>query len=102
MSVINKMKHQELVNTLLDLKLAVDEMKKHSNDAILIWHKNEVEDWLNFLKNHNDIEELHSLEEEVSKRFLEKYEAIIEPDELNNLRLNTFKKFITQLNDFLH
>lgn len=102
MSLIDVRKHQELINTLVELKMIVADMKNQCSQAIIIWHMNEIEDWLSFLKNHTDIEELQSLEKEVCKRYVEKYEALIEPENINSTRLNVYKRFINQLNDFLH
>ena len=102
MGFLDVKKHQELINTLEELEMIVADMKKKCSQAIIFWHMNEIKDWLCFLKNHSDIEELQSLEKEVCKRYVEKYEALIEPENLNSTRLTVYKTFISQLNDYLH
>lgn len=101
MSLITQQSHKELINTLNELITIIEEMRKVSSEQILIWHKEEVNDWLDFLEKHTDKEELRSLEIEVGDRFFYKYDVRIEPINLDNQRLNVFEKFINQLNNAL-
>lgn len=94
--------HNELIHILRVLKKQVEEMLKFSSDILLIWQKNEITDWLNFIIEHADIEELKSLEKEVNKKFFGKYNVRIEPSNLDNVRLETFEKFIRRLHEILH
>lgn len=89
----------QLELTLTELKGAVDAIKKVSNDSILIWHLREVEDWINYLKNQTDIEEMHSLKSEIYERFYTKYNVRIEPKSLDEKRLTIFEKLLGQLNE---
>lgn len=54
------------------LKTLVEDLLKISSDPLLVWHNNEADDWLDFLMNHTDVEELQSLEKEVNNRFFHK------------------------------
>jgi hypothetical protein len=84
MSLITQQSHKELIFTLNELKNIIDEMAKVSSEQILIWHKEEVNDWLDFLEKHTDKEELLSLEVEVGDRFFYKYNVRIDPINLDN------------------
>lgn len=101
MSLITQQSHNELIFTLNELKNIIDEMRKVSSEQILTWHKEEVDDWLDFLEKHTDKEELRSLEVEVGNRFFYKYNVRIEPVNLDNQRLNIFEQFMKQLNNAL-
>lgn len=101
MSLITQQSHNELIFTLSELKNVIDEMRKVSSEQILTWHKEEVDDWLDFLEKHTDKEELRSLEVEVGNRFFYKYNVRIEPVKLDNKRLNIFEQFMKQLNNAL-
>lgn len=94
--------HNELIHILRVLKKQVEEMLKFSSDILLIWQKNEIIDWLNFIVEHTDIEELKSLEKEVNKMFFEKFNVRIESSNLDNVRLETFEQFICRLHEILH
>lgn len=101
MSLITQQYHKELISTLNELKTIIEQMRKVSSEQILIWHKEEVNDWLDFLEKHTDKEELRSLEVEVGDRFFYKYNVRIEPVNLDKQRLNVFQKFINQINNAL-
>lgn len=101
MSLITQQCHKELITTLNELKTIIEEMRKFSSEQMLNWHKEEVNDWLDFLEKHTDKEELRSLEVEVGDRFFYKYNVRIEPINLDKQRLNVFQKFINQLNNAL-
>jgi hypothetical protein len=101
-NILSTKEHSELTNTLELLKKHVEEMLKVSSDSLLIWHKNEINDWLNFLMEHRDVEELQSLEKEVNDRFFHKYNVRIEPRNLDNERLETFEKLIRKFYVILH
>lgn len=101
MNLITQQSHNELILTLNKLKNIIDEMRKVSSEQILTWHKEEVDDWLDFLEKHTDEEELRSLEVEVGNRFFYKYNVRIEPVNLDNQRLNIFEQFMKQLNNSL-
>ncbi len=100
--LIGTQKHNELISTLKLLKKCVEEMKEISSDPLLVWHKNEVDDWLQFLVAHTDIEELQSLEQEIANRFFRKYNVRIEPKNLDNVRLETFERLLHQFHIALH
>lgn len=101
MSVITRNEHAELIGTLKELEKIVEEMKSKSSEQILTWHKEEVNDWLDFLEKHTDKEELRSLEVKVGDRFFYRYNVRIEPVNLDKRRLDLFQEFIAQLNNAL-
>lgn len=95
-------KNQEkLISTLKKLHGTLLKMREVSEDELLIWHTNEVEDWLIYLSNHKDIEELRSLKSEVFNRFYNKYNVGIQPQSLDKSRLEIFERFLNQLSDLL-
>lgn len=98
MSEITLQQHKDLISSLKELKSIIKDMENQSTDILLVWHKNEVNDWLNFLENHTDKEELKSLEVEIGDRFFQKYNVRIEPALLDKHRLTVFQKLIEQLN----
>ncbi|MEK4509234.1 hypothetical protein [Paenibacillus sp. FSL K6-2524] len=97
-----KEKHQELISSLEELREIVDKMNEISNDGMLIWQKNEIIDWVSYLKEHTDVEELQSLEKEINDRFFFKYNVRIEPRDSDIVRLKTFEKVIHQFHSALH
>jgi len=88
MSSITQQSHKELICTLNELINIIDEMRKVNSEQLLTWHKEEVNDWFDFLVKHTDKEELHSLEMEVGDRFYYAYDVLIEPKNLDNQRSN--------------
>lgn len=101
MSLITQEKHEKLIKILNQLRNMIDEMRKVSSEQILTWHKEEVNDWLNFLEKHTDKEELRSLEVEVGDRFFNTYNVRIQTVNLDKQRVVIFQKFINELNDAL-
>lgn len=99
---INIKKYNRLISTLKLLKTHVEGMLKVTSDPLLVWQKNEINDWLDFLMTHTDIEELQSLEVEVNNRFFHKFNVRIEPKNLDNDRLETFEKLIYQFHTLLN
>lgn len=57
--------------------------------------------WMVFLKEHNDKEELRSLENEISDSFFYKYDVEIENSELDNKRAYLIRKYIFTSNKLL-
>ncbi len=101
MDLMNE-KYKELISSLYQLKEIVDKMNEVSNDSILVWHKSEIIDWLSYLKQHTDMEELQTLEKEINDRFFFKYNVRIEPSALDILRIKIFENLIHQFHSALH
>ncbi|WP_298844985.1 hypothetical protein [uncultured Clostridium sp.] len=101
MEVITTQEHKELIYTLKELEDTVNEMIKVSKEQILIWHMEEIVDWLEFLVNHTDKDELQSLKKEIADRFFYKYDVSIEPKNLDEKRLNLFRKIMIDFNNVL-
>ena len=69
MNKIDDKKHNELIIILSELIETIELMKEEEKDYLLIQNENEARDWMDFLKNHTDKDELKSLENEISDRF---------------------------------
>lgn len=65
MNKIDDEKHNELIIILSELIETIELMKKEEKDYLLIQNENEARDWMDFLKNHTDKDELKSLENEI-------------------------------------
>ena len=92
MNKIDDEKHNELIVILSELIETIELMKKEENEA---------RDWMDFLKNHTDKDELKSLENEISDRFFFKFDVQIGTSELDNKRAELMKKYIFKSNEYL-
>ncbi|MBQ8924152.1 MAG: hypothetical protein IJ053_05085 [Lachnospiraceae bacterium] len=101
MDCINESEHKELIDILDDLIKTISLMRKNNSDYILVQNENEAREWMVFLKEHKDKEELRSLENEISDRFFYKYDVEIEKSELDNKRADLIKKYIFKSNKML-
>lgn len=101
MDIINQQQHRELIKILDELIETIVIMRKKENDYILVENENESRNWLEFLKEHKDKEELKSLEDEISNRFFFKFDVQIGNSELDNRRTELMKIYIIKSNDFL-
>ena len=101
MNTINEKKHKELIEILRELIETIELMKNVEKDYLLIQNEDEARDWLHFLKNHTDKEELKSLENEISDRFFFKFDVQIGTSELDNKRAELMKKYIFKSNEYL-
>lgn len=100
MNKIDGKKHNELI-ILSELIETIELMKKEEKDYILTQNENEARDWMDFLKNHTDKDELKSLENEISDGFLYKFDVRIGTSELDNKRAELMKKYIFKSNEYL-
>ena len=101
MDIINQQQHRELIKILDELIETIVIMRKKENDYILVENENESRNWLEFLKEHKDKEELKSLEDEISNRFFFKFDVQIGNSELDNRRTELMKIYIIKSTDFL-
>ena len=101
MDCINESEHKELIDILDDLIKTISLMRKNNSDYILVQNENEAREWMVFLKEHKDKEELRSLENEISDRFFYKYDVEIEKSELDNKRAYLIRKYIFTSNKLL-
>ena len=81
--------------------MSLELIRKEQKDYILIQNDNEAKEWLDFLKGHEDKEELKSLENEISDRFFFKFDVQIGISELDNKRAELMKKYMFKSNEFL-
>ena len=101
MDIINQQQHRELIKILDELIETIVIMRKKENDYILVENENESRNWLEFLKEHKDKEELKSLENEISDRFFLKFDVQVGNSELDDRRTELMKTYIIRSNDFL-
>ena len=75
MNIINKDHHSELIKILSELIETIVIMRKEEKDYVLAQNESEAREWISFLKEHEDKEELKSLEDEISNRFFFKFDV---------------------------
>lgn len=102
MANIKSLSHKAIITTIDELIDLINRMQKDNNDFFLNQHKNDVLSWRDYFSYHSDIEELRSLESEITERFVHKYEVIMVPYELNKFRLEIYRKLILLLHKALH
>lgn len=101
MSCINELEYKELIDILDELIKTISLLRKNNSDYILAQNENEAREWMAFLKEHKDKEELRSLENEISNSLFYKYDVEIEKSELDNKRVDLIKKYIFESNKLL-
>lgn len=101
MDNIEKLRHEELVILLSELIETIVLMREKTEDYILTQNENEAREWLKFLKEHMDKEELKTLENEIANRFYFKFDVQIGTSELDNKRVELMKKYIFKSNEYL-
>ena len=101
MNNINKVQHDELIKILNELTETIVIMRKEEKDYLLTQNESEAREWISFLKEHKDKEELKSLEDEISNRFFFKFDVQIGNSELDNRRAELMKMYILKSNAFL-
>ena len=101
MNNINKEQHDELIKILNELTETIVIMRKEEKDYLLTQNESEAREWISFLKEHKDKEELKSLEDEISNRFFFFFDVQIGNSELDNRRAELMKMYILKSNAFL-
>ena len=101
MDYISEAEHKELIDILDELIKTISLLRNSNSDYILVQNENEAREWMAFLKEHNDKEELRSLENEISDRFFYKFDVEIENSELDNKRAYLIRKYIFTSNKLL-
>lgn len=101
MNNIDNEKHEELMNILEQLIETIGLMRNNMENYLLYQNEEEAKEWLAFLKEHIDKEELKTLENEIGDRFFYKYDVQISKDELDNKRANLIKNYLIKSNEYL-
>ncbi len=101
MNKIEEKKHKELVMILSELIEIIVLMRKEEKDYLLVQNENEARDWLEFLTNHRDKDELKSLENEIADRFFFKFDVQIGTSELDKKRSRLMEKYMWKSNEYL-
>lgn len=70
MNIIDKKSHNELINILNELITTIELMRTEKKDYLLNQNQEEAKEWLKFLCEHTDKEELKTLEDEIANRFV--------------------------------
>lgn len=91
--------HDDLVLTLKRLCCVLSKMQQ---SYFIKNNLREVHDWLDYLSNHTDIEELQSLEAEIAERYVYTYDVEAEKSIYENERHSLFKKILEQFHEYLH
>lgn len=101
MDNITERRHRELISILSELITTIELMEKDHKEYLLMQNKNEAKEWLTFLKNHTDKEELKSLENEIADRVFYRFDVQIVNTKLDNKRSELMKKYIMKSNEWL-
>ena len=101
MSNISNDKHEELIIILEELIQVIEKMRESETDYLLFQNEEEAKEWLAFLREHTDKDELKSLENEIADRFFYKFDVRISVSEDDNRRAELMKKYIMKSNEFL-
>lgn len=101
MNNISIEKHEELIDILSELIKTIELMQKEDNNYLLSQNAREANDWIIFLREHTDKEELQSLEKEIADRFFYKFDVQIGKSTLDNKRAELIKKYLFKSNEYL-
>ena len=88
MNIIDKKSHNELINILNELITTIELMRTEKKDYLLNQNLEEAKEWLKFLCEHTDKEELKTLEDEIANRFVFKFDVEIDTGELDGRRVS--------------
>lgn len=89
--LINDSQHSELIMTMKDL---IDVLNSMEQSYFIRKHLRETEDWLTFLINHTDLEELESLEKEIAERYTFEYDVLVDYSPLEKKRHELIEKLL--------
>jgi hypothetical protein len=101
MNIIDKKSHNELINILNELITTIELMRTEKKDYLLNQNQEEAKEWLKFLCEHTDKEELKTLEDEIANRFVFKFDVEIDTGELDGRRVSLMKEYLIKSNEFL-
>jgi len=98
---IDAEKHEELVHILSELIETIALMQKEEYSYLLFQNEREANEWLSFLREHTDKEELKSLEKEIADRFFYRYDVQIGKTILDKKRNELIKRYLFKSNEYL-
>jgi transcriptional regulatory protein LevR len=93
--------HKKMVETLTKLVSVIEKMCENNKRFLLKQNLDEAKDWLAFLEDHNDLEEVESLEKEFVDRLVFKFDVEIERSALDNQRATLMKDLLRQFEQYL-
>lgn len=101
MNDIDKTNHKELIDILNELIITIELMRTEKKDYLLFQNEEEAKEWLDFLREHTDKEELKTLESEIANRFVFKFDVEIDAGELDSKRVGLMKNYMIKSNEYL-
>lgn len=101
MNNIDKESYGELISILRELITIIELMRIEQKDYLLKQNQEEAEEWLEFLCEHTDKEELKTLEDEIANRFVYKFDVEIDNGELDGKRVLLMKQYLEKSNEYL-
>ena len=101
MNIIEKESHNELINVLNELVSIIEIMRTEKKDYLLKQNQEEASEWLKFLCEHTDKDELKTLEDEIANRFVFKFDVEIYTGELDGKRVSLMREYLIKSNEFL-
>ena len=88
-------------NILNELISIIEIMRTEKKDYLLKQNQEEAREWLKFLCEHTDKEELKTLEDEIANRFVFKFDVEIDTGELDGKRVFLMREYLIKSNEFL-
>ena len=101
---ITQEQQKELSELLSEVLQTVREMRRKTHYNTLTKHEQDANDWLIFLNNHTDCEELESLHDAIAKAFVYEYHSLNYADnnELDKHRLNLIENAMKKFSQFIY
>ncbi len=96
MDKINEIDRKELIEILEDLVKTITIMQTYNKDFLLHLNAQEAKDWLAYLKNHTEKDELRALVKEISERFEYRFGDEVESSDLDTKRVRLMEKFLVK------
>ncbi len=96
---LNTENHNELIQIMNEL---INTLRNMNQSYFISKHLREVTDWHSFLVNHNDIEELQSLETEIADRYVFEYDVLADDSKEEKTRHYLIRKLLERFGVYLH
>ena len=99
MGSISTAEKNELLGILNELIQTISSMKNNNKDYLLTLNGEEAKEWIKYLRDHVDWDEVRSLEKEISDRLFLRFDVQIEYSALDDKRVELMKRFIDRSNE---
>ncbi|MCX4374900.1 MAG: hypothetical protein OSJ61_01885 [Lachnospiraceae bacterium] len=97
--MLSEQQHSELIQIIKDLLYVLRSM---TPSYFISKHIREANDWLTFLIDHVDVEELQSLEKEIVDRYTFEYDVLIDYSIYEKKRHNLIRMLLKKMGLYLH